>query len=177
MPSRKPSASSAPRPRECGMRTGWPGCGRVEAELDRQCSETRIAALIDLLGLLQRGYPVLHVAGGTNGKTSVARMLDTLLTRLSLRGGPVYQPASAGGHRVDQCGRSADQPQRYADAFADIAPYVGLVDACSEVPLSNFEASNRTRLRCWRRSHSTQVAESMIAGWCPRRSATSKTRR
>src|SRR5690606_41089726 len=60
----------------------------VEAELDRRWPETkiepslaRIAALMDILGSPQRNYPVIHVAG-TNGKTSVTRMSDALLTRM-----------------------------------------------------------------------------------------------
>ncbi|MGH3883642.1 MAG: dihydrofolate synthase, partial [Pseudonocardiaceae bacterium] len=60
----------------------------VETELDRRWPESRIepslsriAALVDLLGMPQRSYPVLHIAG-TNGKTSVARMLDALLREI-----------------------------------------------------------------------------------------------
>ena len=49
----------------------------VEPTLDR------ISALAVLLGDPQRAYPVIHVAG-TNGKTSTARMIETLLRTLSL---------------------------------------------------------------------------------------------
>ena len=52
---------------------------QVEHLLDQRWPETklepstsRIAALMDLLGSPQRGYPSIHIAG-TNGKTSVAR--------------------------------------------------------------------------------------------------------
>ena len=54
----------------------------VEAELDQRWPETRIepsltriTALLDVLGSPQRSYPAVHVAG-TNGKTSVSRMID-----------------------------------------------------------------------------------------------------
>ncbi len=54
-------------------------------------STTRIAALMDLLGSPQRSYPSIHIAG-TNGKTSVARMIDALLTALHRRTGRTTSP-------------------------------------------------------------------------------------
>ena len=66
---------------------------QVEHLLDQRWPETkiepslaRIAALMDLLGSPQRSYPSIHIAG-TNGKTSVARMVDALLTALQRRTG------------------------------------------------------------------------------------------
>ena len=54
---------------------------QVEHLLDQRWPETklepstaRIAALMELLGSPQLGYPCIHIAG-TNGKTSVARMV------------------------------------------------------------------------------------------------------
>lgn len=70
----------------------------VEAELDRRWPETRIepslariSALMDILGSPQHNYPSIHVAG-TNGKTSVARMIDALLTRMQHRTGRTTSP-------------------------------------------------------------------------------------
>src|SRR5258708_35843481 len=54
-------------------------------------STTRIAALMELLGSPQRGYPSIHVAG-TNGKTSVSRIIDSLLTALHRRTGRATSP-------------------------------------------------------------------------------------
>ena len=55
---------------------------QVEHLLDQRWPETklepstaRISALMEMLGSPQRGYPSIHIAG-TNGKTSVARMVD-----------------------------------------------------------------------------------------------------
>ncbi|BBX24889.1 hypothetical protein MALV_00140 [Mycolicibacterium alvei] len=66
---------------------------QVEHLLDQRWPETkldpstaRIAALLELLGSPQRAYPSIHVAG-TNGKTSVARLIDALLTALHRRTG------------------------------------------------------------------------------------------
>lgn len=117
----------------------------VEVELDRRWPESRIepsldriAALVDLLGSPQRGYPVLHIAG-TNGKTSVARMLDALVSRVGLRVGRYTSPhLQWATERISLDGRPIS-PERYAEAYHDIAPYVALVDAGSPVPLSKFE--------------------------------------
>ncbi len=117
----------------------------VELELDRRWPEsriepslTRIAALVDLLGSPQRSYPVLHIAG-TNGKTSVARMLDALLSRTGLRVGRYTSPhLQRATERISLDGAPIS-PQRYADAYHDIEPYVALVDAGSPVPMSKFE--------------------------------------
>jgi dihydrofolate synthase / folylpolyglutamate synthase len=117
----------------------------VEAELDRRWPEsriepslTRIAALVDLLGSPQRCYPVLHIAG-TNGKTSVARMLDALLSGMGLRVGRYTSPhLQRATERISLDGTPIS-PERFVEAYHDIEPYVALVDAGSPVPMSKFE--------------------------------------
>jgi dihydrofolate synthase/folylpolyglutamate synthase len=117
----------------------------VEVELDRRWPEsriepslTRIAALVDLLGSPQRGYPVLHIAG-TNGKTSVARMLDALLSRIGLRVGRYTSPHLQWATERISLDGAPISPERYAEAYHDIEPYVAMVDAGSSVPMSKFE--------------------------------------
>ena len=67
----------------------------------------RIEALLDLLGSPQRAYPVIQIAG-TNGKTSTARMIDSLLGRSGCT--PAGSPArTCRRSRADQPGRRADQ--------------------------------------------------------------------
>ncbi|WP_442876070.1 bifunctional tetrahydrofolate synthase/dihydrofolate synthase [Amycolatopsis sp. NBC_01480] len=119
----------------------------VEAELNQRWPETKIApslariqALVTLLGEPHRGYPVLHVAG-TNGKGSVSRMIDALLTRMGLRVGRYTSPhlqlvterIALDGHPISAA--------KYVDLFRDVAPYVTMVDGASEdgVPMSKFE--------------------------------------
>ncbi|MGH3836072.1 MAG: bifunctional tetrahydrofolate synthase/dihydrofolate synthase [Pseudonocardiaceae bacterium] len=117
----------------------------VETELDRRWPEsriepslTRIAALVDLLGMPQRSYPVLHIAG-TNGKTSVARMLDALLREIGLRVGRYTSPhLQRVTERIGLHGEPIS-PERYVEAYQDIEQYVTLVDAGSPVPVSKFE--------------------------------------
>lgn len=121
------------------------GLRAVEVELDRRWPESRIepslariAALVDLLGSPQRCYPVLHIAG-TNGKTSVARMLDALLSGLGLRVGRYTSPhLQRATERISMDGMPIS-PERYVEAYHDIEPYVALVDAGSSVPMSKFE--------------------------------------
>src|ERR1700730_7629062 len=57
----------------------------IEPSLDR------ISALTSLLGDPQRAYPVIHITG-TNGKTSTARMIETLLRTRGLRTGLFTSP-------------------------------------------------------------------------------------
>src|ERR1700752_145780 len=71
---------------------------QVEPLLDQRWPETklepstdRISALMEMLGSPQLGYPSIHIAG-TNGKTSVARMVDALLTALHRRTGRTTGP-------------------------------------------------------------------------------------
>ena len=117
----------------------------VEAELNTRWPETRlqpsvarIAALVDLLGSPQRGYPVVHVAG-TNGKTSVARMVDALLTGLGLRTGRYTSPhLQSVTERISIDGEPVSPP-RYLAVYRDIEPYLAMVDAAQPVPMSKFE--------------------------------------
>ncbi len=117
----------------------------VEGVLDRRWPETRIepsltriAALVDLLGSPQRSYPVLHVAG-TNGKTSVAWMLDALLSRVGLRVGRYTSPhLQQVTERISVDGAPIS-PQRFVEVYHDIEPYVALVDAGAPVQMSKFE--------------------------------------
>jgi len=70
----------------------------IEAALLARWPETRIAptleriaALTDILGSPQLTYPTIHV-GGTNGKTSTSRMIDSLLFEMGLRTGRFTSP-------------------------------------------------------------------------------------
>ena len=51
----------------------------------------RVEALMDLLGAPQDAVPVIHVTG-TNGKTSTARMIESLLRAFGLRTGLFTSP-------------------------------------------------------------------------------------
>ena len=118
----------------------------IEAALLARWPETRIAptleriaALTDILGSPQLTYPTIHV-GGTNGKTSTSRMIDSLLFEMGLRTGRFTSP-----HLESYLERISinGQPISAAElifSYNDISPYLDLIDSKFENPISFFEA-------------------------------------
>lgn len=122
---------------------------QVEHLLDQRWGETkiepsltRINALLDLLGSPQRGYPSIHVAG-TNGKTSVVRMIDALLTAFSRRTGRTTSPHLQSAIERIAIDGVPISPAKYVETYAEIEPFVQLVDASSQAEngpaMSKFE--------------------------------------
>jgi dihydrofolate synthase / folylpolyglutamate synthase len=116
----------------------------VEAALDRRWPESvmepsleRIAALVELLGEPQRGYPVVHLTG-TNGKTSTARMVEALLGEIGLRTGRYTSPHLQLATERISIDRRPITPERYVEVYRDVLPFVELVDA-RHGELSKFE--------------------------------------
>ncbi len=122
---------------------------QVEHLLDQRWGETRIepsltriSALMELLGSPQHSYPSIHIAG-TNGKTSVARMIDALLTAFNRRTGRTTSPhlqsvverIAIDGHPIS--------PAQYVAGYVEIEPFVQLVDKSSRADggpaMSKFE--------------------------------------
>lgn len=119
----------------------------VEAELDERWPETRIApslerirALVEVLGDPQRSYPAIHVAG-TNGKSSVTRMIDALLTRIGPRTGRYTSPHLQRATERIAIDGAPISARRYVEIYQEIAPFLGIVDrAQGDGPrLSKFE--------------------------------------
>jgi dihydrofolate synthase/folylpolyglutamate synthase len=117
---------------QAALLSRWPE-SRLEPSLER------IAALVDLLGSPQTAYPVVHIAG-TNGKSSTARMVESVLRAFGLRTGLVTSP-----HLVDVRERilidgDPISAERFVEVYDDIEPYLALVDAqFPDTPLSYFE--------------------------------------
>ena len=104
----------------------------IEPSLDR------ITALTELLGDPQRAYPVIHITG-TNGKTSTARMVETLLRVRGLRTGLFTSPhLSSIRERICVDGEPLSA-ERFADAYGEVRPYLELVDQSQPAALSFFE--------------------------------------
>ncbi|HRD12170.1 MAG TPA: Mur ligase family protein, partial [Mycobacterium sp.] len=111
---------------------------QVEHLLDQRWPETklepstaRIAALMELLGSPQLSYPCIHIAG-TNGKTSVARMIDALLTAFGQRTGRTTSPhLQSAVERIAIDGQPIT-PARYVETYREIEPFVHMIDAKSE---------------------------------------------
>jgi dihydrofolate synthase/folylpolyglutamate synthase len=118
---------------------------QVETELNTRWGETkieptlqRISALVDLLGDPHKSYPILHVAG-TNGKTSVTRMIDALLTRIGLRTGRYTSPHLQLVTERIAIDNAPIPPERYVEVYRDVEPYVEMIDRGAEVRMSKFE--------------------------------------
>lgn len=125
------------------------GYAELQAELLRRWPEnaidpslSRISAIMDLLGEPQFAYPVIQVTG-TNGKSSTARMIASLLRALGLRTGLYTSP-----HLIDMRERieidgSPISAERFMAIAGDIAPFIATVDAKSEeqggTPVTYFE--------------------------------------
>ncbi|GAB3077980.1 bifunctional tetrahydrofolate synthase/dihydrofolate synthase [Corynebacterium aquatimens] len=117
----------------------------VEAELLARWPETkidptldRIRLLMDYLGEPQRSYKVIHVAG-TNGKTSTVRMIESLLRAFGNRVGRTTSPhLQSITERIGIDGEPI-HPADFVRVYREIAPYIELVDAASEQPMSYFE--------------------------------------
>ncbi|ORW06155.1 bifunctional tetrahydrofolate synthase/dihydrofolate synthase [Mycobacterium kyorinense] len=111
---------------------------QVEHLLDQRWPETkiepsltRISALMDLLGSPQRSYPCVHIAG-TNGKTSVARMVDSLLTALHRRTGRTTSPhLQSAVERIAIDGQPIS-PAQYVATYREIEPFVQMIDQQSQ---------------------------------------------
>ncbi len=111
---------------------------QVEHLLDQRWPETkiepstaRISALLELLGSPQRAYPCIHIAG-TNGKTSVARIVDSLLTALHRRTGRTTSPhLQSAVERISIDGKPIS-PARYVETYREIEPFIELVDRQSQ---------------------------------------------
>lgn len=87
----------------------------------------RITALAELLGDPQRHYPSVHITG-TNGKTSVARMVTALLGALGIQAGTYTSPHLQDiRERIRVAGRPISR-EDFAKAYADVAPLADMVD-------------------------------------------------
>src|SRR3954467_15095198 len=116
---------------EDALLSRWPET-KLEPSLDR------IEAFMEVLGDPQRSYPVIHLTG-TNGKTSTARMIDTLLRALDLRTGRFTSPhVERMTERISVDGEPLTD-EEFVRAFNDVAPYTHLVDESETHPLSFFE--------------------------------------
>jgi dihydrofolate synthase/folylpolyglutamate synthase len=117
---------------------------RVDAELMRRGYTRmvfdlgRIEALLDMLGNPQRAYPSVHLTG-TNGKTSTARMIDSLLRAHGLRVGRYTSPhMSSVRERLSIEGEPVSE-ERFVDIYREVEPVASYVDGEADEPLTYFD--------------------------------------
>jgi dihydrofolate synthase/folylpolyglutamate synthase len=110
-----------------------PEVARVERDLDERgqgrmvADRSRIEALLDLMGSPQRAYPSVHLTG-TNGKTSVARMIDSLLRAHALRTGRYTSPhLETVRERISIDGEPISE-ERFVAVYDEVAPLADLID-------------------------------------------------
>ncbi|GAB4084908.1 folylpolyglutamate synthase/dihydrofolate synthase family protein [Myceligenerans cantabricum] len=102
----------------------------------------RVERVMELLGDPHRAFRTVHLTG-TNGKSSTARMVESLVREHGLRTGLFTSPhLSSVTERIQIDGEPLDE-DRFVEVFEDVAPYLGVVDRESEAdggpPLSFFE--------------------------------------
>jgi dihydrofolate synthase / folylpolyglutamate synthase len=119
--------------------------GEVEREIVSRRPEQsvdlaldRMAELVSLLGDPQRACPVIHITG-TNGKTSTARMTDSLLRARGLRTGRFTSPHLVSIRERIVIDGAPISPERFVAAYDEVIPYVALVDERHPVAMSFFE--------------------------------------
>lgn len=132
---------------------------RAQAELLRRWPENkvapdlgRISALMDMLGDPHRSAPVIHIAG-TNGKTSTSRMVESLLREQGLTTGLFTSPSLESITERVQIDGQPISKERFAAAYADIEPFLVLLDQQSEhvagPPVTMFEAITALAFACF----------------------------
>ena len=110
----------------------WPET-RLEPSMDR------IAALCDALGSPHLTYPVIHI-GGTNGKTTTSRMIDSLMTELGYRTGRYTSPhLESFTERISIKGSPISEKEMLT-TYKDVELYFDLIDSRQPHPISFFEA-------------------------------------
>lgn len=121
----------------------------IHAEILRRTPEhdfdptiERVVSLMELLGDPQHAFRAIHITG-TNGKTSTARMVESLLHEIGLRTGRFTSPHL---HTVRERIAIDTEPitaTRFAQVWDDVEPYVRMIDeslaAKGQSQLSFFE--------------------------------------
>ncbi|WP_144711032.1 folylpolyglutamate synthase/dihydrofolate synthase family protein [Curtobacterium pusillum] len=124
--------------------------GRVEAALyariGEQAPEHRLSATrraVELLGDPHLSYPVIHLTG-TNGKTSTARMTESIVRAHGLRTGLMTSPHLVSIRERIVIDGAPIAPEKFVENWDDIAPVLELTDKeltdKGELPLTFFEA-------------------------------------
>jgi dihydrofolate synthase / folylpolyglutamate synthase len=98
----------------------------------------KIRDLMDVLGSPQRAYPAIHLTG-TNGKTSAARMIDSLLRAHGLHTGRYTSPhLETVRERISLDGEPISE-ERLVTTYREVEPLADLVDKRVPEPLTYFD--------------------------------------
>lgn len=111
-------------------------------EHDFEPTLDRVTQVLDLLGNPQHAFRSVHITG-TNGKTSTARMVESLVAEHGLRTGRFTSPHLASvTERITIDGEPVSA-RRFVEVYEDVIHYIEMVDASSQAvggpALSFFE--------------------------------------
>jgi dihydrofolate synthase / folylpolyglutamate synthase len=123
--------------------------GQVRRELEARWPESQISptlgrmrTLTQFLGDPQRAFPVIHVTG-TNGKTSTARMIESLLRAFGLHTGLITSPHLSDLRERIRLDGEPISIDAFLDIYDEVAPVLAMADEASELEggprLSFFE--------------------------------------
>jgi dihydrofolate synthase / folylpolyglutamate synthase len=125
------------------------------ARVGEQAPEHRLTATrraVELLGDPHLSYPVIHITG-TNGKTSTARMIESIVRAHGLRTGLMTSPHLVTMRERIVIDGEPISPERFVENWNDIAPYLDMTDKelvdKGELPLTFFEALTVLALACF----------------------------
>lgn len=100
-------------------------------EHDFEPTLDRVTQVLDLLGNPQHAFRSVHITG-TNGKTSTARMVESLVAEHGLRTGRFTSPHLASvTERITIDGEPVSA-RRFVEVYEDVIPYIEMVDASSQ---------------------------------------------
>ncbi|MQA23984.1 MAG: dihydrofolate synthase [Micromonosporaceae bacterium] len=106
---------------------------------------SRIEMLLDLLGNPHRAYPSIHLTG-TNGKSSTARMIDSVLRAHGLRTGRYTSPhLKSVRERIALDGVPVSE-ERFVAVYREVEPLAALVDKQHAEPLTYFDMTTALAL-------------------------------
>ena len=98
----------------------------------------RIEALMEALDHPERAIPAIHVTG-TNGKSSTARIITSLLTSAGLTVGTYSSPhLQSVRERISLSGEAISE-EAFAEAFENLRPYIDMVEGKLGELLTYFE--------------------------------------
>jgi dihydrofolate synthase / folylpolyglutamate synthase len=98
----------------------------------------KIRDLMDVLGSPQRAYPAIHLTG-TNGKTSTARMIDSVLRAHGLHTGRYTSPHLETVRERISLDSEPISEERLVATYREVEPLAELIDARASEPLTYFD--------------------------------------
>ncbi|MFW5469821.1 bifunctional folylpolyglutamate synthase/dihydrofolate synthase [Knoellia sp. CPCC 206435] len=99
-------------------------------EHDLEPSLDRIRAVMELAGDPQGTYPVIHLTG-TNGKTTTARVIESILREMGLKTGRFTSPHLHTMLERIAIGGRPIEAEKFLRAYDEVVPLIEIVDARS----------------------------------------------